>query len=283
MHNCIFFRTFAPQIEIKLYNRTMQYTVIHLAYNFTEDWQQPIFEQELADMGVEVFDQSDAYIQTNILAECKQQIEEFINQYPDVTLLDYEECPDQNWNAQWEAEHQPILLPLGVRITPHCAFGAGHHETTSMMVNAIIEAQQQQRFHHDTHVLDMGCGTGILAIMAKKCGAGHVLAVDIDDKSIANTIENASDNATQIDTLLADTPPQGQYDFILANIHRNILIAHMPYYAQYLKNSGELWMSGFYEQDISYIVQEAQAYGLQHTNTYAQGEWRMITLTHQQQ
>ena len=110
----------------------MQYSVVHLSYSFTEDWQQELLEQDLCDLGFEVFDGADAYIQTAIFEENREAIQELLSQTEGVLLLGTEQCEDINWNAAWEAEHEIIELPLGVRITPHCAFGAGHHETTSM-------------------------------------------------------------------------------------------------------------------------------------------------------
>lgn len=257
----------------------MQYSVVHLSYQFAELWQQELFEQEMCDMGFEVFDGANAYIQTNILNEQRSAIEQLIESSEDVALIGWEECPDENWNAQWEAEHESIDLPLGVRITPHCAFGAGHHETTAMMIEALIAAKETNGLAQASCVLDMGCGTGVLGIMAKKCGASNVVAVDIDDKSVANTLENAEANNVDIDVRLGSTPPDGQYDLILANIHRNILIAQMPAYAQYLNAHGEVWLSGFYAEDIPLIVAAAEAVGLQHIATYARGEWQMVKLS----
>ena len=164
---CKFFSTFAAN---------MQYTVAHLKYNFTQEWQQELFEQAMCDMGFEVFDEADAYIQTAVLEEQRSEIEALIADTAEVELMGWEACPDENWNAQWEAEHEIVELPLGVRITPHCAFGAGHHETTGMMITALIEAQESGWFAADRAVLDMGCGTGVLGIMAKKCGAAEVVA-----------------------------------------------------------------------------------------------------------
>ena len=257
----------------------MQYSVVHLSYNFSEEWEQDLLEQALCDIGFEVFDGADAYIQTAVLEENQVALQELIAETEGVELLGIEECEDINWNAAWEAEHEIVELPMNVRITPHCAFGAGHHETTSMMIAALIEAEQQGYFAQERHVLDMGCGTGVLGIMAKKCGASSVVAVDIDDKSVANTLENAEANNVDIDVRLGCTPPDGQYDLILANIHRNILIAQMPAYAQYLNAHGEVWLSGFYAEDIPHIVAAAEAVGLQHIATYARGEWQMVKLS----
>jgi ribosomal protein L11 methyltransferase len=167
---------------------------------------------------------------------------------------------------------------MNVRITPHCAFGAGHHDTTSMMIAALIEAKEQGYFAQERHILDMGCGTGVLGIMAKKCGATNVVAVDIDDKSVANSLENAEANQVEMDVRLGSTPPDGEYDLILANIHRNILIEHMPAYAASLKSDGQLWLSGFYENDIEYLVAAAETVGLKHTETRNTNEWNWIRL-----
>ena len=256
----------------------MQYSVVHLSYSFAEEWEQDLLEQALCDIGFEVFDGADAYIQTSVLEDNQEALQALIAETEGVEIVAIEQCEDINWNAQWEAEHEIVELPLGVRITPHCAFGAGHHETTSMMIEQLIKAQEKGYFESERNVLDMGCGTGVLGIMAKKCGAAHVLAVDIDDKSVANSIENAQSNSVELDVRLGSTPPEGNYDLILANIHRNILIEQMPLYATYLKADGELWLSGFYEEDIPYLSQAAEKVGLQHTETQNKNEWHWIRL-----
>ena len=257
----------------------MQYSVVRLAYSFAEEWEQDLLEQALCDIGFEVFDGENAYIQTTVLEENLDALEALIADTVGVELQGIELCEDINWNAQWEAEHEIVNLPLGVRITPHCAFGAGHHETTSMMIEALIEAQESGWFEQERYVLDMGCGTGVLGIMAKKCGATHVVAVDIDDKSVANTIENAQANEVELDVRLGSTPPDGTYDLILANIHRNILVEHMPAYAQNLTMGGELWLSGFYAEDIPHLQQAAKSTGLQHIETKERGDWSWMKCT----
>lgn len=256
----------------------MQYSVVHLKYSFAEEWEQDLFEQAMCDLGFEAFDGENAYIQSDIWENIQTATAELIATTEGVELIGWDDCPDENWNAQWESEHEEVELPLGVHITPHCAFGAGHHETTNMMIEALIEAQEQGYFTQERHVLDMGCGTGVLGIMAKKCGAAHVVAVDIDDKSVTNTLENAAANHVKLDVRLGDTPPAGEYHFILANIHRNILVAQMPLYAQYLKHGGEVWLSGFYADDIPYLMEAAEAVGLQHVETRSKNEWQWIRL-----
>ena len=121
----------------------MQYTVAHLSYSFGQEWEQELFEQAMCDMGFEVFDGENAYIQTSVLEDNQESIEALIADTEGVELLSIELCEDINWNAQWEADHACMELPLGVLITPHCAFGAGHHETTSMMIAALLEAREK--------------------------------------------------------------------------------------------------------------------------------------------
>ena len=256
----------------------MQYSVVHLSYTFAEEWQQDLFEQAMCDIGFEVFDDANAYIQTSVLEANSAALEELLAETAGVSLLGIEACEDINWNAAWEAEHEIVELPLGVRITPHCAFGAGHHETTGMMITALIEAQERGFFSQARNVLDMGCGTGVLGIMAKKCGAANVVAVDIDDKSVANSIENAAANEVEMDVREGSTPPDGEYDLILANIHRNILVEHMPAYAKSVTKGGEVWLSGFYAEDITYLEKAAEAEGMQHVETKERGEWRWMRL-----
>ncbi len=280
MYNLYFFCVYQKKAVSlqEIYLKAMQYSVVHLAYSFSEEWQQDLLEQDLCDIGFEVFDGEDAYIQSSVLDANKAQLNALIADTEGVEMLGIEPCEDINWNATWEAEHEIVELPMGVRITPHCAFGAGHHETTSMMIEALLEAQEQGFFARERHVLDMGCGTGVLGIMAKKCGATSVVAVDIDDKSVANSIENAEANNVALDVRLGSTPPDGAFDLILANIHRNILIEHMPAYAKSLQQGGELWLSGFYAEDIAYLAQAAEAVGLQHTETRHTNEWQWIRL-----
>lgn len=256
----------------------MQYSVVHLSYQFTEDWQQDLFEQAMCDLGFEVFDGANAYIQTAVWEENQEALNHLISETEGVEIMGVALCEDINWNATWEAEHEIVELPLGVRITPHCAFGAGHHETTSMMIEALLEAQEQGYFVQGRHVLDMGCGTGVLGIMAKKCGATTVVAVDIDDKSVTNSIENAEANGVSLDVRLGSTPPDGEYDLIMANIHRNILVEQMATYAKILNDGGEVWLSGFYENDIVHLIEKAESVGLQYVITKTRGEWRWIKL-----
>lgn len=259
----------------------MQYSVAKFAYEFAEPWQQDVFEQTLGDIGFECFDGERAYIQTAMLDN--MALERVMNETNGARLLCVESCPDENWNATWEEEHGEQVIPLyttedgnvtKVVIRPHCAFGAGYHETTSMMVEALKKHGNLK----GKRVLDNGCGTGILGIVAAKYGA-VVTAVDIDEYSVTNTKENAETNGVDIDARLADKPAEGKYDLILSNIHRNILLKQMPLYKRYLNPGGELWLSGFYEKDCPTLIRAAEAEGMTHVVTSQKGEWRMIKIT----
>ncbi len=259
----------------------MRYAVARLQYTPHPEWAGEVFEQEMADAGFDCFEQEadapaikKAYIPTRLLD--RDGLQAILERYDWVTLLGLDECPDQDWNAEWEKEHPVLHLPLGVTIVPHCAFGAGNHETTSMLVEALLSTDL-----HGKRVLDNGCGTGILGIIAHKAGAASVTAVDIDENSVANTHENAVRNGADLLILQGDTPPKGIYDLIISNIHRNILLRQMPLYARYLSPNGALWLSGFYETDLPALIDEAARYGLTPYGQAQRGEWCMIKVCSQ--
>lgn len=264
----------------------MKYNVAIIDYSGCAEWQVEVLMQALADCGFDSFEQEDNMLKAYIPADSSQpsaishqSFEE--NELPELIaangarLVSLEACADMNWNAVWESEHAVEELPMGVRIVPHCAFGAGHHETTAMIIEALVDSGKW-KVEGGTTVLDMGTGTGVLGIMAAKLGAQHVVAVDIDENSVRNARENAAANGVTLDVRLGSSVPEGQYSLIMANIHRNILLAQMSDYARCLTPGGELWMSGFYEQDIPALIAEAERHALRHTGTRVHGEWRML-------
>lgn len=256
----------------------MKYHVLHIQTDFAEEWQADVFNQQISELGIDTIDAQDYYIQSELWEQNADEIKTLCASTEGVSMLGVEECPDNNWNAAWEAEHPMMELPLGVRIIPHCAFGAGHHETTSMMIDALLHTSVLH-FPQST-VLDHGTGTGVLAIFAKKLGAERVVAIDIDDKSVINARENAELNQVDIEVFLGDSPLTAnhptQYNLILANIHRNVLLANMPAYAAGLTSNGQLWISGFYEEDCPTLIRAAQEQGLQWVETHSNGDWRML-------
>jgi ribosomal protein L11 methyltransferase len=151
------------------------------------------------------------------------------------------------------------------------AFGSGHHETTAMMTKWLLKEDIKEK-----DVLDMGCGTAILAIVAAKREAKNVCAIDIDERAYRNAIENANlNNCTEIDVRLggAEAIRDSKFDIILANINKNILIADMSIYSQAINNEGLLFVSGFYSSDIEDIVNTALKYDLNLIDKQEENDW----------
>lgn len=185
---------------------------------------------------------------------------------------------DQNWNAEWEKNFSPIYIddkcvvkapfhnieksyPYEILINPQMSFGTGHHQTTYLILKEMFTMDFK-----DKEVLDMGCGTGILAILAEKLQAKNILAIDIDDWAYRNTIENIElNNCSKIETKEGGAEllnKNQQFNVILANINRNILLNDMESYVNVLKQGGEILMSGFYTTDVPLIEEEANKNGL---------------------
>ena len=196
---------------------------------------------------------------------------------------------DQNWNEVWEQNYfEPLLIeeqvlirapfhttyqeaPFQIIINPRMAFGTGNHETTHLMISAILKMDLRNK-----KVLDMGCGSGILAIMASMKEASEVTAIDIDEWSFNNTLENAELNEVgNIRVLLgdADLLTDQSFDVILANIQRNILLEDMKVYRQVLKPGGQLIMSGFYMSDLDAITEKAKELGLSLQSANERSNW----------
>jgi ribosomal protein L11 methyltransferase len=169
--------------------------------------------------------------------------------------------------------HQPKPeFPYEIVIDPKMAFGTGHHQTTSMMLELMLENDFATK-----KVLDMGCGTGILAIMGSKLGAEAITAIDYDPVCYASAIENAQLNNVENITALCGSKeviPNETFDTILANINRNILLDQMESYGKVLKADGEIYFSGFYETpDLDIITEEARKYGLKYISHKRNKDW----------
>lgn len=259
----------------------------------TEDYQQDLLINALGEIGFDTFEEVDlgfkAYIPADDFNE--ELVRETLLPYRDLFTFSYEVMliPQKNWNEVWESNFEPISIgdQVFVRATfhqprpefkyeividPKMAFGTGHHQTTAMMLQLML-----QNDFAGKEVLDMGCGTGILAIMAAKLDAARVVAIDYDPVCYDSTIENAQLN--HIDNITAlcgskEAIPDELYDVILANINRNILIDQMSRYAEVLKPDGEIYFSGFYETpDLDIITDEARKYGLKYIIHKKDKEW----------
>lgn len=195
---------------------------------------------------------------------------------------------DQNWNAEWEKNFDAVFIKekccirapfhkkpknieFDIIIEPKMSFGTAHHETTSMMMELLLKMGVKGK-----DVLDMGCGTGVLAILTAKMGAKKIMAIDNDEWAFNNTIENIEkNNVSNIETLLGDAALiQGKkFDVIIANINRNILLADIKNYAPCLNNNGYLLMSGFYEKDLELIKKASEQENLKFNNYISKNNW----------
>ncbi len=259
----------------------------------TEDYQQDLLINALGEIGFDTFEELDlgfkAYIPVADFDEKK--LDEQLSAYKEMFTFSYEITliPQKNWNEVWESNFEPIEIgdkifvratfhhpkpafPYEIVIDPKMAFGTGHHQTTSMMLEWALETDFEGK-----KVLDMGCGTGILAIMASKLGSSDVVAIDYDPVCYESTIENAQLNQINNITALCGSKediPDETYDIILANINRNILLDQIERYNEVLKTGGEIYFSGFYETpDLEIITNEADKYKIKYIAHKKNKDW----------
>jgi ribosomal protein L11 methyltransferase len=245
----------------------------------------------LADLGFASFVQHDtgfeAYIpEEQFHAEELKELGSFDFSYS-YTIKTIEQ---KNWNEEWEKNFHPVLVEdkccirasfhapahvqLDIIIDPKMSFGTGHHDTTWMMSRALFDLNLQNK-----RLLDMGCGTGVLAIIAHKLGAIAIEGIDIDDWSIGNSIENAALNGiTDIKFYKGNAANlEGkQFDVILANINRNVLLNDMPAYHNSLSSGGILLLSGFFENDFDELNKKATATGFQFVRKHVRNNWAQL-------
>ena len=266
-----------------------------LSINATEE-QGEILAAYLAEFPFDSFDYGEgllnAYIPQSEFEPLRNDVEELLH---NEGILDYyfEDIEAQNWNALWESNFEEVEVKdkvlirapfhdprpnykgLEVIIQPKMSFGTGHHATTRLMVEMLLGSKVEGK-----RILDMGSGTGVLAIVAAKLGAESVLAVEIDDMAEESVRENIVLNgvAEKIVSVCGDAKAiEGErFDIVLANINRNVLLADMKAYAATLSHGGELIMSGFLEEDIPLLLKKAKTLGLKLVGELAHEEWRAI-------
>lgn len=261
----------------------MKYTAVRFLSDDMQDWQKDLLIAALAEIGFDSFEDQDKGF-SGYIPEANldlQALETLLATENVGYHLHYQvqEIEHKNWNQIWEDSFQPITIgqqchvratfhqnrpefPYQIIVDPKMAFGTGHHQTTSMMLAYILENDLQGK-----RVVDMGCGTGILAILAQKRGASPVIAVDFDPICIQSVNENKVRNDSgSIETQLGSKEViQGmQFDIILANINRNILLDHLQTYVDSLVSDGHMYLSGFYDngEDLEMLQQEAERLGM---------------------
>jgi ribosomal protein L11 methyltransferase len=226
----------------------------------------------------------------------KQKLYEVKDKYGQFTPVVFyqDRIEKKNWNEEWEKNYEPIIVddkcmiragfhqpeknyPYEVIITPKMSFGTGHHQTTYLMVK-----NQMDMDHKNKMVMDAGCGTAILAVMASKLGAMKVEAFDIDEWSVINGQENIEINKCNNIKIrqgkISDLTFDDNFDIVLANINKNILLVEMAQYAAYLSPGGHLLLSGFYEKDIPDLMEEAQRYSLEYVRADERENWAALLL-----
>lgn len=267
---------------------------------------QDILSAMAAEAGFETFEETPTgllgYVQQSLFLQ--EALDEAIANFPfEGTQIIYNvrEAEDKDWNEQWEQEgFEPIEvrskrddgrviiihdgrhlgnlqfdhLLFTIEIDAHLAFGTGTHETTRMLCSTLLDMDLQGK-----RVLDCGCGTGILGICALKLGADSCVGYDIDEWSADNTRHNAVINHVdaRLQSLCGDSSVLNdfgaEFDVVLANINRNILLADMPHFVRVMKPGATLILSGFYETDCALLESKAQQLGLKHTSTRTDGDW----------
>ena len=290
----------------------MLYTEVTFLLAPCDPWRD-ILMVELAELGYDSFEESftdmaggsgelKAYIPTDkFKAVSLGELMTLRDPHVNVTWTSLD-IADRNWNAEWERNFKPVEVGTSVRIradhhpcvpgfthelviTPRMAFGTGHHATTRMMVQAMLGladagAEGRQSFDiKGKDICDLGCGTGVLAILAEHMGAATGRAIDIDQAAVGNALVNIAHNDCHRITVEkgdADTLKGHTYDLILANIERNVLLDAMPVMAAALRPGGALFLSGFVVTDRHMLAQRAKECGLELAERLNEGDWALL-------
>ena len=270
----------------------------YLEFNFKINPLQPwneILMAELIEIGFDSFTEEHdgilAYIQKEQFKEEDLKNLHLLNN-PEIEIsYEYSEMPNINWNEEWEKNFEPINVADKVYIRaefheskpglhelviqPKMSFGTGHHPTTHLMIQQMLDMDFSGK-----KVLDMGCGTSVLAIFAKQKVAEKVVAIDIDEWSVENSKENAARNGVELEISQGTAENLGSenYDIILANINRNILISDIPTYVSVLNKGGKLLLSGLCFFDVDDILEVCNEQNLTLKNKQQREEWMSLLL-----
>ena len=267
-------------------------TIEYLFATPASDIQHDMLVSMLAEIGFDSFMDDELGLKAYCSDESRDDaaVEELLRMdaFSGVHLIAVEEMPDKDWNEEWEASYQPVVVNGRCRvrapfheadpsfefdlvIEPKMSFGTANHETTAQIITLMLETDFKGK-----DVLDMGSGTAVLAILAKKLGAAHTVAIDNDEWAFNNAFTNVALNGIDdIKIVLGDAGSIGddQFDVVLANINRNILLRDMKYYVKAMRPQARIFFSGFYTEDLDYIKAEAQRQGLGYVRHCAKNNW----------
>lgn len=271
-----------------------QYIKVEIAVN--ESAQERVMA-ELLVIGFDSFAEHDtfleAYVEKALFNET--ELKEVLNEIDSTYTYVFADMPNINWNEEWEKNFEPLVIAnkcyvrasfhpdrpefeYEVVINPKMSFGTGHHATTSLMLEYELETNLQDKI-----MIDAGCGTGILSILAQKKGAQKIFAFDIEDWAFENLIENCNLNGcdriqTGQGTITEIISPEIQVDILLANINKNVLLSEMDEYYKRLLPKGLLFLSGFYEEDIQDILTRAETAGFKKESFKVKDRWVSMKL-----
>lgn len=254
-----------------------------------------IFIFQLGELEYESMIETDtglkAYIDSSLYSP--KSLDTLLADYPDFSIsYTAKEIKEQNWNAEWEKNFEPIVIgdkcviraPFHesvsnveheIVISPKMSFGTGHHETTFQMVEQLSEMDLEGK-----SVCDMGTGTGVLAIYAEKRGATDLIGIDIEDWAYENALENSTlNNSKKVDWKLGDVamlPADRKYDVFLANINKNILLKDIPTYVEHISAGGFMVLSGFFTTDVDDLIAKATENGLVFVKERKRNSWSVL-------
>jgi len=273
----------------------MQYIEVSISVSDDQHLRENIMAR-LLELGFDSFMETDdgimAYIEEHQFDQAI--LEKGLKKFGSRAMINtFAKMPDQNWNAVWESSYEPVVvdnrcmvraefheiqpgIEFDILIHPKMSFGTAHHETTQLMIKLILGFD-----FSDKVVLDMGSGTGILAILAAMKGAKHCTAIDNDEWAYNNALENCRlNNISNIDVVIGDAAAlQGKiFNVLLANINRNVLLQDMEHYNDCLQSGSMIFLSGFYSHDSPAIEQHAATFGWKKTGTLELNNWNALSL-----
>lgn len=284
----------------------MYYIKLSISLSLNQKWEEEdfwiadIFKDSLISLGFDSFVDNEkgfeAYCSQekyslDKVKDCAEENLGFV-QGLEISYLE-EKIEQKDWNAEWEKDYSSVRfsdfcvvrpefnskqegVKYDIIINPKMSFGTAHHQTTSLIIDFISKEDIASK-----RVMDMGCGTGVFAILSMKMGASYAKAIDIDVWAAENAKENVKKNSVEVDVLLGDAnllSEREKFDVFFANINRNILLADMETYSKSIQEGGVLFLSGFYSQDVEILEAECKLYGFELTNVETKDNWAAMRL-----